>query len=143
MHNPCSRLWSEIASVNAARAGSGCPHPPCPRPRPGQENLPARWRKLKSRFTRAVGVEARRSDRVGDLPTLRQWPRSESKIRKGERGLWQRRYREHMIRDAEDWLRHAGYCWINPVKHGLVGAVRDWPLSSFHRDAQRGLVTED
>lgn len=103
----------------------------------GDADFPVRWRKLKARFTRAVG------GRVGDSPTANPWPRSESKIRKGERGLWQRRYWEHMIRDADDWRRHVEYCWINPVKHGLVGAVRDWPLSSFHRDVRRGLVPED
>lgn len=47
---------------------------------------------------------------------------------------------EHMIRDAEDWRRHVEYCWFNPVKHGLVGAVR---VSSFHRDVRRGLAPED
>ena len=46
-------------------------------------------------------------------------------------------------RDAEYWRRHVEYCWMNPVKHGLVDAVRDWPLSSFHRDVRRGLVSED
>jgi putative transposase len=94
----------------------------------GDADFPLRWRKLKSRFTRAVGGE---------------WRRSESKLRKGERGLWQRRYWEHMIRDAEDWRRHVEYCWFNPVKHGLVGSVREWPLSSFHRDVRRGLVPEN
>ncbi|MFO1105388.1 MAG: transposase [Amaricoccus sp.] len=101
----------------------------------GDADFPLRGRKLKTRFTRAVGR------RVGDSPT--PWRRSESKVRKGERGLWQRRYWEHMIRDAEDWRRHVGYCWFNPVRHGLVGAVRDWPLSSFHRDVRRGLVPAD
>ena len=48
-----------------------------------------------------------------------------------------------MIRDAEDWRRHVEYCWFNPVKHGLVGAVRDWPLSSFHRDVRLGIVPMD
>jgi putative transposase len=70
-------------------------------------------------------------------------PWSTSKIAKGERGLWQRRYWEHMIRDAKNWRRYVEYCWMNPVKHGLVGTVRDWPLSSFHRDVRRGLVPED
>ena len=80
---------------------------------------------------------------MGNSPTLHQWPRSDSKVAKGERGLWQRRYWEHMIRDAEDWRRHVEYCWFNPVKHGLVGSVRDWPLSSFHHDVRHGLVPED
>ena len=94
----------------------------------GDADFPLRLRKLKARFGRSVGGSYRRSD---------------SKIAKGERGLWQRRYWEHMIRDGDDWRRHVEYCWINPVKHGLVGAVRDWPLSSFHRDVRRGLVPED
>lgn len=94
----------------------------------GDADFPARWRKLKARFTRAVGGE---------------WPRSRSKIAKGERGLWQRRYWEHMIRDAEDWRRHVEYCWSDPVRHGLVARARDWPLSSFHRDVRRGIAAED
>lgn len=97
----------------------------CPRATP---IFPVRWRKLKARFTRAVGGE---------------WRRSDSKIAKGERGLWQRRYWEHMIRDGEDWWRHVEYCWFNPVKHGLVAAARDWPLSSFHREVRRGVVPAD
>lgn len=105
----------------------------------GDADFPLRWRKLKARFTRAVGA----AGGVGGSPTLRAWPRSASKVRKGERGLWQRRYWEHMIRDAEDWRRHVEYCWFNPVRHGLVGAVRDWALSSFHRDVRRGLVPEE
>lgn len=109
----------------------------------GDADFPLRWRKLKTRFTRAVVGEWRRSGRVGHSPTLNPWPRSDSKIAKGERGLWQRRYWEHMIRDAEDWRRHVEYCWFNPVKHGLVGRVGDWPLSSFHRDVRRGLAPED
>jgi putative transposase len=48
-----------------------------------------------------------------------------------------------MIRDGEDWRRHVEYCWIDPVKHGLAGRVRDWPLSSFYRDVRRGLAPED
>lgn len=79
--------------------------------------------------------------RVNESPT--PWRRSESRVRKRECGLWQRRTWEHMIRDAEDWRRHVEYCWFNPVKHGLVGAARDWPLSSFHRDVRSGLVSED
>ena len=53
----------------------------------GDADFPVRWRKLKARFTRAVGG---------------CYPRSDSKIAKGEHGLWQRRYWEHMIRDGDD-----------------------------------------
>jgi putative transposase len=48
-----------------------------------------------------------------------------------------------MIRDAEDWRRHVEYCWYDPVKHGLVARVSDWPCSSFHRDVRRGLAPAD
>ena len=95
----------------------------------------------------------RRLEVVGESPTLRllaclrpvggEHRRSASKVAKGERGLWQRRYWEHMIRDGADYVRHVEYCWFNPVKHGLVARVCDWPHSSFHRDVQRGLVPDD
>jgi putative transposase len=35
------------------------------------------------------------------------------------------------------------YCYINPVKHGLVARVRDWPHSSFHRDVRAGIFPQD
>jgi REP-associated tyrosine transposase len=74
-------------------------------------------------------------------------PRTErlSKARhaRGERGIWQRRFWEHLIRDDDDYRRHVEYCYINPVKHGLVSRVCDWPFSSFHRDVAAGVVPED
>ena len=68
-----------------------------------------------------------------------------SKVRRarGERGIWQRRFWEHLIRDDEDYRRHVEYCYINPVKHGLVSRVGDWPFSSFHRDVSAGLFPQD
>jgi hypothetical protein len=48
-----------------------------------------------------------------------------------------------LIRDDEDYRRHLEYCYINPMKHGLVGRVQDWPLSSFHRDVDAGLFPAD
>jgi len=63
--------------------------------------------------------------------------------RAAERGIWQRRFWEHLIRDDEDYRRHVEYCYINPVKHGLVSRVGDWPFSSFHRDVSAGLFSQD
>ena len=63
--------------------------------------------------------------------------------RKGEYSLWQRRFWEHTIRDEEDFARHVDYVHFNPVKHGLVGPVCDWPYSSFHRYVRSGLLPED
>ena len=62
---------------------------------------------------------------------------------RGERGIWQRRYWEHLIRDDTDYERHVEYCYINPIKHGLVSRVQDWPHSSFHHDVRRGLFPID
>ena len=77
-----------------------------------------RWSVIKSRFTQAVSAENRRA----------------SHIKRRERGLWQRRFWEHHIRDEDEHRTHLRYCWTNPVKHGLVDHPRDWPFSSYHRD---------
>lgn len=63
--------------------------------------------------------------RVGENPDVH--PRAEAPI-------WQKRFWEHHIRDDRDYAAHVAYCWDNPVKHGLVADVRDWPYSSWHRD---------
>jgi putative transposase len=59
------------------------------------------------------------------------------------RGIWQRRFWEHLIRDEADYALHIEYCYINPLKHRLVTRVRDWPHSSFHRDVRAGIVPPD
>ncbi|MDB5502986.1 MAG: hypothetical protein JWR89_2888 [Tardiphaga sp.] len=87
-----------------------------------------RWRLIKTRFAKALPKQER-------LSAVR--------LARGERGIWQRRFWEHLIRDETDYARHVDYCYINPVKHGLVKRVSDWPHSSFHRDVRAGLVPED
>jgi len=69
--------------------------------------------------------------------------RSESKAKHRESGLWQRRFWEHAIRDQWDFDRHMDYLHYNPVKHGYVTTVRDWPYSSFHRLANKGWYSSD
>jgi putative transposase len=69
--------------------------------------------------------------------------RSSSKIAKREKGIWQRRYWEHAIRDDRDFERHVDYIHYNPVKHGLVSRVADWPHSSFHHFVERGILPLD
>ena len=64
---------------------------------------------------------------------------SESRLKRGERGLWQRRFWEHLVRDEEDFRRHVDYIHWNPVKHGWVKRVADWPHSSFHTYLQQGV----
>ena len=87
-----------------------------------------RWSLIKSGFSR------------GFSPAV---PRSGSKISKREKGIWQRRYWEHAIRDDADYERHVDYIHFNPVKHGYVTRVADWPHSSFHRYVERGLLAAD
>jgi putative transposase len=91
-------------------------------------DFPLRWSLIKSGFSRGLDAAASRSPRH---------------ILKRERGLWQRRYWEHAIRDDTDLARHVDYIHFNPVKHKLVPRVRDWPHSSFHQFVSRGELPED
>jgi len=61
-----------------------------------------------------------------------------SKVKKREKGVWQRRFWEHQIRDDEDWRRHIDYVHFNPVKHNYVEAPQDWPYSSYHQAVHNG-----
>src|SRR2546429_172743 len=60
-----------------------------------------------------------------------------------DRGIWQRRYGEHTLRDETDFVRHIDYIHFNPVKHGQVTRVSDWPYSSFHRMVKLGIYPAD
>ncbi len=65
------------------------------------------------------------------------------RVRRGERGIWQRRYWEHLIRDERDYRAHMDYVHINPLKHGLVTCVADWPYSTFHRLVTDGVYPQN
>ena len=99
---------------------------------PGDANFSLRWQLIKRYVSRQCG---------GDLhqPVLM----SDSKIKHRESTLWQRRYWEHVIRDEADFERHMDYLHYNPVKHGVVSQVKDWPHSSFHRCVEKGIYAED
>src|SRR5436189_4086868 len=88
---------------------------------PGDADFSTRWRLIKIEFSKSIPT----SERLSRVRRAR-----------GERGIWQRRFWEHLIRDDCDYRHHIDYCWFNPVKHGLVANVEDWPFSSFHRDMQ-------
>jgi putative transposase len=94
---------------------------------PDDPDFSSRLQRIKGRFTRAV---------VGADTTIRRSP-------KGGYALWQSRFWEHTIRDEEDFSRHVDYIHFNPVKHGLVKRVCDWPYSSFHRYVRLGVLPED
>ncbi len=84
----------------------------------GDADFSTRWSVIKARFSRAMPQVTQRRSHV---------------VRR-EHGIWQRRFWEHHIRDEVDWRAHVRYCWINPVKHGLVSDPAEWPYSSYHRD---------
>ena len=87
-----------------------------------------RWRLIKSGFSHALP----RGERI-----------SASRAAKGGRGIWQRRYWEHTLRDENDFARHLDYVHFNPVKHKLVSRACDWPYSSLHVYVRRGLMPGD
>lgn len=51
------------------------------------------------------------------------------KEQRNEYNLWQRRFWEHRIRDESDFCTHVNYIHFNPVKHGLLKEVIDWPYT--------------
>ena len=68
---------------------------------------------------------------------------NDSKRQRNESTLWQRRFWEHAIRDETDFVTHMDYLHYNPVKHGLVQGVKDWPFSTFHRYVKAGIYPEN
>jgi len=95
---------------------------------PDDADFSTRWRLIKTAFARQMPATER-------LSAVRQ--------RRGERGVWQRRFWEHAIRDEQDYARHVDYIHFNPVKHGHATRVRDWPHSSFHRFVSDGYYPPD
>jgi putative transposase len=94
----------------------------------GDADYPLRWALIKAGFSRHIPETERRNS---------------SRVDKGERGVWQRRYWEHMIRDERDYARHVDYIHYNPVKHGYVPRAAEWPYSSIHRYIVAGTLTRD
>ena len=87
-----------------------------------------RWREIKKRFSKG-------------LPKREYL--SEARMNKNERGIWQRRFWEHTIRDEQDYWHHVNYVLFNPLKHGLVKRVSCWPYSSFHKAVAAGIYSRN
>lgn len=88
------------------------------------DDFSTRWRLIKSAFSRAL-------------------PKTETRVgcRAGERGVWQRRFWEHALRDDADYVAHVHYVHFNPVKHGLADTPDAWPYSTFRACVARGLYS--
>ncbi|WP_080811207.1 REP-associated tyrosine transposase [Halomicronema hongdechloris] len=91
------------------------------------DNFSIRWMVIKRKFSAG----------------LKDGCVNDSKRRKREKGIWQRRFWEHWIRDQQDWERHLDYIHYNPVKHGYCEQPADWPYSSFHRAVTQGFYQAD
>jgi len=94
----------------------------------GDDDYSTRWAWLKKEFTKRYlaggGAEQ---------------PTTASRVRNRRRGVWQRRFWEHTIRDERDFDAHFDYIHWNPVKHGYVDCPADWRYSSFHRWVKHGV----
>lgn len=88
----------------------------------GDSDFSSRWREIKKRVSRDLDRQTNH---------------------RNERQVWQRRFWEHQIRDEIDWQNHLDYIHFNPVKHGLVQQVKDWPWSSFHKFVAKGWYPND
>lgn len=95
---------------------------------PGDADFALRWKVIKFAFAKRLPIT--------EVRTVNQQHRR-------ERGIWQRRYWEHLIRDDRDYQRHFDYIHYNPLKHGHVERLVDWPYSSFHRAVAMGIYCAD
>ena len=95
---------------------------------PGDDDFSNRWKAIKIRF-------------VQSIPQTEI--RSKTRVARGERGIWQRRFWEHAIRDEKDYARHLDYIHYNPVKHGWAAEARVWPYSTFNRWVKAGVYPSD
>lgn len=94
----------------------------------GDNDFAKRWMLIKTGFPR-------------QLPKLERI--NDSRKSKGERGIWQRRYWEHVIRDELDFEKHVNYIHYNPVKHGYVKRAIDWPNSTIHEYIRKGILNKN
>ncbi|WP_347137654.1 transposase [Paracoccus sp. SSK6] len=91
----------------------------------GDCDYSGRWAAIKAGFSHG-------------LPSA---PLRRSQVNRREKGIWQRRFWKHHLRGESEYAAAIRYCWTNPVRHGLAGDPADWPDSSWHRDAARGLTS--
>jgi len=93
----------------------------------GDDDFSNRWKVIKVHFSKGLPKSERRS---------KVW------VKRGERGIWQRRFWECAIRDDNDYEKHMDYVHFNSVKHGYVDKVIDWSFSSFHHHVKKGIYSD-
>ncbi|MBU0651866.1 MAG: transposase [Proteobacteria bacterium] len=110
----------------------------------GDHDFSVRWRLIKTRVSRecAEALEETAVEIVGCVSDS-VTHKNNSRMRRKESDLWQRRFWEHAIRDERDYAAHCDYIHYNPVKHGLCKSPGDWPYSTFHRFVRQGTYPVD
>jgi putative transposase len=104
----------------------------------GDADFSGRWREIKGQFSTALRRSGRAPTSIPQNPFGAIGGRKRVGARSDHRdevAIWQKRFWEHHIRTEADFAACVQYCWNNPVKHRLVDHPRDWPYSSWHRDA--------
>jgi putative transposase len=99
---------------------------------PGDADFSTRWASIKAGFT-SGWLKAG----AGELGV------SSSRRAHRHRGVWQRRFWEHWVRDEDDFGAHLDYIHYNPVKHGLVKCPHLYPYSTFTKWVKRGVYEPD
>lgn len=98
----------------------------------GDADFATRWRLIKSAMTRAIGAQYFRAER-----------QTQQRANKQCSTVWQHRYWEHLLQDEDDFRHHLDYIHFNPVRHGVLAHVADWPFSSFHRFVAAGVYPQN
>ena len=98
----------------------------------GDSDYSTRWSLIKAGFSKKAKTHLYQQQLITD-----------SRKKRRESTIWQRRFWEHLIKDEDDFRKHVEYIHYNPVKHRLVKNVRDWPYSTFHRYVQEGIYSEN
>jgi putative transposase len=120
------------------------------------EALRKAWRKAVSRVPHTVIAAVvlpdhlhaviRMEDHAADFPRLWQDIKkgfTRRTVQPGAPSAWQSRYWERTVRDEAELQSCVDYVHINPLKHGLVNAVADWPHSTFHCYVRNGWLSQD
>ncbi|TKJ36770.1 MAG: transposase [Planctomycetes bacterium B3_Pla] len=94
---------------------------------PDDGDFSTRWSLVKRDFTMNFLKEG------GD-----EFAQSTSRLKHRHRGVWQKRFWEHQIRDERDLQNHIDYIHYNPVKHGLAKNVDQWSWSTYHKYVESG-----
>lgn len=98
----------------------------------GDTDFSTRWACIKKDFTKLWLAAGGCEESI-----------SSARLGHRERGVWQRRFWEHTVRNEDDLHRHVDYIHYNPVKHGLAACPHQWPYSSFQRWVSDGYYNKD